>query len=262
MSVDFAPGQSAKDQLYVNLLGGAALYGILPGDGGTSLVDILRAAPNVDDVPTEVIGGQTTYRIDTQGPWGRHSVWLDPQSGFLPRRIQVLKRGSDRVNDRSVTAMKASGVEGGLYPNRDIKEISQNIDSIKIENSEGHHAITGFTSTVRYLYVDDSTLELRSVLSVDEIDFNPAVSSETFQVSLSIPNGTPVIAVGSPQIQLEWYHGEIQTKFDKRIVHNLTDLNPVSQPESPGSFVVFAISASVLLIGVVAFIYWYRSSRR
>lgn len=101
-----AVGVSSKKEyaLAYRLLGDACvLDGVLPGSEGKGIIDLIPEAQGVRLLSeTEKINGTETLIVEFETQYGTHKLWLAPDYGLLPVRIQVAREEGDLFNGQAI----------------------------------------------------------------------------------------------------------------------------------------------------------------
>ena len=169
--------------------GGIIAEGYVLGDDRIRLPDILRSSLTLEvrnDRPE--IDGHLTYVLESQGQSGKIKLWLDPQSGFHPRRIEVHKSGKDLLDGRPVSSTRS---RVNIVPNKQLEKYSVVIDSVKIEEINGVFVMTGANTTETRTYSDGYEVRTSYDFKRSKIDLNPDFNAlKPFEIKC--PDGTPV----------------------------------------------------------------------
>src|SRR5262249_5119222 len=159
------------------------LFGIYYGDDGSRPITATLPASDSLVSANDVIEGHPTVVVSSRGQFGAHTLWLDPGTSYLPRRVRVEKRGRDSFGTRAIDSFQEPNEEGGLQPNSRIVGIVITIDNVRSARVDDHDLIVGYTRQRRYDYADGSTQIWREVFNARDIELNPALASDTFEVS-------------------------------------------------------------------------------
>lgn len=169
--------------------GGAVAEGHLFGDEEVRLPDILRSSSTLKVVNDRAeIDGFLTYVLESRSNSGKIKLWLDPESGFHPRRIEVHKSGNDLLNGRPVSSIRS---EGNIVSDKQLKEYSLVIDSVNIENIEGVFVMTGANTVETKTYVDGHKICATYSFKRSKINLHPDFNVLKV-VEIKVPDGTPV----------------------------------------------------------------------
>jgi|GEM_PF-5758615 len=169
----------------------AIVFGHLPGDAGMPIWDIVRDASSREVLPQAVeIDGAETYVVKCRGRYGEHQLWLDPQRGGLPLRVEIQKRTGDLHDDEQL---------GSAATGQDISAasaVSIQIRNIRLSQREGVHYIVHFEYEFTATYPDETSLpalnrkqEYRNSL-MDM--FSKPMTDAIYRFDMQIPNGTRV----------------------------------------------------------------------
>lgn len=169
--------------------GGIVTEGWLPGNGGVQLPDILRSsALNVrNDRP--VIDGYPTIVLESQGKTGKTTLWLDPESGFHPRRIEVHKSGEDLLDGQSLSSAEPSK-GNAIFPRKPLSGYSFVVESANIEKIAGVFVTTAAKVAETWAFCDAPPVCISYDFRRSKINLNPDFSAlKAFEIK--VPDGTP-----------------------------------------------------------------------
>jgi hypothetical protein len=135
-----------------NFLGNSSLlFGRIPGDGGKPLWDILTSASSLEVLSEpETIDGHFTWIVHSRGPHGIHRIWFDPESGGLPRRIEIRKGIGDLYQDEQIGSRpdesepKRRSKAGEVTFNRSRQAIVVQYDQFELKKLGDQFVIMGF----------------------------------------------------------------------------------------------------------------------
>ncbi|MGQ0634711.1 MAG: hypothetical protein ACT4QC_08880 [Planctomycetaceae bacterium] len=236
-------GQDEEHQIWHHLQSIRVLLARLPGDGNQPLWRVMSDASSVELLPEpEMIGTAKTFALKSRGKFGEHSVWLDPEHGYLPRKIEIRKCADDLFDSLSLDVLDGSrlmisgvankprparpsrppppgGVKLRETKARTLTSWTIRIDDVKLERVSGVPVMTAFEQTTEYAF-DDGTIELtRSRLQVRHLDFDARDwPANAFQLWIDIPDGYQVSvyqdASGKMDLtkQYEWWQGRVREK--------------------------------------------------
>jgi beta-lactamase regulating signal transducer with metallopeptidase domain/Leucine-rich repeat (LRR) protein len=217
------------------------LSGAIPGDGGATIVDILRGCPNVElGRETETIAGHQTrvLRADTEN--GEYTVWLDHESGFLPRQVRVHKEGDDLLWGKPVSYIPEDRVRAGLRVLPETKSWTLVLNSVKVATIGEHHAITGFSLEKRSEYITGGHNRLRMRVDVTDVELTPNFDN-TDAFVMDLPDGTLIFDLDNRGKELSWHEGQVVMKEGSKLVpYKRTQVSgghpadPQAAAESPG----------------------------
>ncbi|WP_460183843.1 hypothetical protein [Thermopirellula anaerolimosa] len=186
------------------------VFGYHPGNWFASyLPDVLRQCELT--AKPDVLDGRDTFLLEAQGRYGHYQLWLDPSEGFLPRRMVLVKRGSDLFGKEPVSASK------GLHA------VVITVDVRRIDRVKDIPVMAEFVIEREKSY-DDRRVVDRSMCSLSNIRVlsNPA-QEDGFALSTKIPNGTPVQVQDALHLDFVWEDGRVVNVVDSRLVSRLED---------------------------------------
>jgi hypothetical protein len=181
--------ESGRAKARATLGGGIIAEGYILGNGTARLPDILRNSSTLkirDDRPE--IDGYPTYVLESIGENGKIILWLDPESGFHARRIEVYKSGEDLLDRRAMSSIRS---ESNIAYNKQLEKYSVVVDSVKIEKIDGVFIMTEANMTETQTYSDGHEIHATCDFKRSKIDLNPDFDAlRAFEIK--VPDGTPV----------------------------------------------------------------------
>lgn len=200
--------------------------------------------------------GRRLWLLEGTGPWGYHALWLDPQQGFLPRRILQRKQGEDKMfwgQGQNTTVDTVPSERYGPW-----KQASQQWDITRFGTANSKPVITGFTltsaiQTAQGVRSPDTT-HARHVVSFSEINLNPDFSRDPFVITTRIPNGLHVTVREQRGIDYEWRDGEIVKSVNQSSVGNLEG----HWFQGGSLFGRGLLLLAFLVVGGFSFLCWYK----
>ncbi|HEX7379927.1 MAG TPA: hypothetical protein VF278_22580 [Pirellulales bacterium] len=192
------------------------IFGYVHFDGVSRLSTVL--AESGTSATTSLASGGLLSRdvlVESRGKYGRHRVWFDPDVGFLPRRVEVEKFGSDIFGTGTVASLGPHGLRDSFWPDLPVERVDITIDDVQIEQTGGAFVITGFTYKLTRHHPQLVLATERTDVRVTNIDLNPVYGDTDFKITVPIPDGTPVHMRGVSQIAYEWRDGEVVKSLDQ-----------------------------------------------
>jgi hypothetical protein len=192
------------------------------GNGGVLLPAILRASSLT--ARKQQLSGQDLWVLEGTGAWGRHALWLDPNHGYLPRRIEQHKRGHDWIEPGKSVLSLAPG--DGIYnPAASYDRITQRMDATTIKHVGNSDVVVAFTVTEETRFSNGQSVTSNSSFRFSDIDLRPDFSSaDPFKINSPVPNGTPVQVTDHSGIKFEWRDGRIVKSVNASSLANLEDV--------------------------------------
>ncbi len=180
------------------------LFGQLPLDIDRPLSDIMRTAGVTLQDP-EIIDGRETLVLKSRGPYGVHTIWLDPIENYLPRRILVEKAGRDSVG---VTPLNELRISRGPRQTQ-LLAVEYEVSDMAISHVKGNPVLTSFKSLTTFHHSDHREHSRRAEHVLSNIDFNPDPSQ--LHVTMQIPNGTRVRNEDANEeaVEFVWEDGKV-----------------------------------------------------
>lgn len=202
--VDSDLSESSKAKVRACLGGGIITEGYLFAE---RLSDIFRSSLSLQvRNDKEDIDGYLTYVLESQSEYGDISIWLDPNSGFHPRRIELHKSGDDILNGQPLASSRPNN---DLFPSEPLQEYSIVVESVKIDQIEGTFVITGADVTESWTFSGGQVVRISYDFKLSKIDMNPDFNALKAFVEIKVPDGTPVYDQDFPGINFTVVGGKI-----------------------------------------------------
>ncbi len=184
------------------------VYGHLQGNG---LKSYLPAALRESSLTARAsdLAGTSTWLVEGKGPYGTYQVWLDPKEGYLPRRVELRKTGSDLFGKKPVSAI------AGLH------QVTVTIAVQRFEHVDQVPIMAEFSIEHKQEYADHEVM-VRSMSKLSKISLSGDLASpNAFQVAAKIPNGTPVQVDDALHLDYIWKDGQIVNVVDSELLSQL-----------------------------------------
>lgn len=164
----------------------------IPMGDYVSVAQLLASSGNVTLAPQmERIDGFPTLLLESRNARGLYKVWIDPENGFIPRKITILRQANDVHRD--------GPLRGGT--------VEIEISDVEIEKVAGYHVVTKsrITETARLgdTVIESQTLEVRR----ENIQWNPDFEKMGAFVMDGIPDGAEVRNFDFPNVRYVWADG-------------------------------------------------------
>lgn len=201
---DFKRG---KHRARACLAGGMIAEGYLFEDGGVRLPDILRSSLSLQvRKDKQDIDGHPTYVLESRGEYGDVTVWLDPNYGFHPRRIESHKSGDDLLDGKPLASGRPNNE---IFPRELLHEYSIVVEPVKIDQIEGTFVITGADITESWTFSSGEVVRISYDFKLSKIDMNPDFNALKAFVEIKVPDGTPAYDQDYPGINFMVVGGKI-----------------------------------------------------
>ena len=202
---------TAENPPYTFLYSAKVIFGYLDLGGREFLPDILEGGGVTGTRVSSDSGTQgQVVQLESNGPYGKHTVWIDPAAGYLPTRIEVVKQGPHVMNGTKISSQKRRPNDGDIWPNQKLIRYRQRIENIVTQTVDDHPLIAGFTMTQVYEYDQGDSLTWTHRVAIQDVrtslDWDDA---SLFQPTIEIPDGTRVYVNDSRNIDYIWSGGEI-----------------------------------------------------
>ena len=244
------PGLSAIDFMRV----GRTVFGFV--DGYQTFADVLAGGETIPEDSKLKLPGSIV--ISNSSKFGKYRAWLDPQFGFLPRRLEGRKDGTDLLSNMQIAKLPLNKA-GKIWPTTQLKEYRQVIDNVEIAILAGHPFLRSFVDTKSYMYSDGQELTIRTDFEIAEFGLP---TGKSFVPIVIIPDNTRVAVEQSPNIQYIWHDGRIVPNPNPRTAEKLENLK--FQSGGGGGFwrPFFIIVNVVVVLACIGLIIWRLRSRR
>jgi len=174
---------------------------------GLTIVEAMRQAPSLrlrDNM--ELINGHQTYVLEAQDKENTYVMWIDPEYGFNPRKIEMIK-----YNDGK----------------RDISESKRHlvVNDINIEKINGKYIIMSAEIMYKRERYEGGTKKASFSVRRTNVNFNPDFSKAAKEFWEGVPDGTPVFFEGDERgiqgVRYEWFNGQVRAKVDEAFLDQL-----------------------------------------
>ncbi len=153
------------------------------------------------------LGGKPVWVLEATGNSGAHALWLDPATGFLPRRIEQRKK----IEDSPV--FPADDLH---LPAARLTEEALIVEAVQIEAYGKTELLTGFTTRLTRHFDNGQSATWTSTTRVRDVKLNPDFAKDDpFKISTPVTDGTRVFVHDEPNIVYEWLNGKIVKKTDQ-----------------------------------------------
>lgn len=231
--------------------GGKLIFGYV--DHRRTLVEVLSEGER--DPAKESAGMAKCIAITSKTPYGIYTAWLDPRHGYLPKRIEVLKQGDDRLADGTPINQCPPSKAGSIWPTGQLIEIRQVIENITFTEFAGMPVLKALTDTKTSYFEGDLQLKERSEFLVEEFRKPQA---RDLSITVPIPENTAVTVFQNPQIKYLWRNGEIVPDTTPAAIRTLDHLS--HSRSSTGGIQYGLIALNVVVVLLLAF--WIIRRRR
>ncbi len=174
----------------------------------------------------EMANGFLTYVLEATTPYGRYTVWMDPNCGYSPRRVIIERGPKDLFDGKPVSTPlppSPSGLPRGtpLIPMAPLEHVRFVLEIEKIKEIGGGFFATEGTTTTTEVYSDGSIMEFHAVCERTLIELNPDFNDIPDAFVLDVPNGTRVFDLDFPSIHYVWQDGKITTDIDEYVIEQI-----------------------------------------
>jgi len=178
----------------------------------------------------EICANRSCVYVEIDSQYGKYKLWLDPECGFLPRRIWI-EQGKKDLDENGLplydppTAEKIEDLKkmgGNIVP-----PLTHNVYDYTdacIENLGESFFLTALKENLDTEFEDGSRRKLSLSEKVDNLQINPDTNLiKPFDLSF-IPDGTLVSYLNNPYIKYEWREGKIMPMVNDGYVKGVEDI--------------------------------------
>lgn len=185
---------------------------------GKTIIEAMQQASSLQLRDSmEAIGGHQTYVLEAQGRENTYILWIDPEYGFNPRRIEMIKYRDGR---------------------RELPESQRHliVDDINLEKIDGKYLI--MSAGIRYEgeRYEGGTIEIDCTVKRTNVHFNPDFSKAVKEFWQGVPEGVSVAyddVRGIQGVQYEWVNGQVRSKVGDTFMDQLEEsINTVKADSS------------------------------
>ena len=166
---------------------------------------VLHALPSI-----QMVNGFATHVIEAATPYGRYTVWMDPNCGYSPRRVIVERGPKDLYDGKPVSTPRPLPPPGYTRKPQPTRERVRFVLEIsKIKEIDGGFMATEGSTTLSTDFSDGSNEEIHGVCEFTLIDLNPDFNKIPDAFVLGVPDGTQVINMDDPKGKFKWQNGKM-----------------------------------------------------
>lgn len=198
---EFVRGRTGGERATQQMHAVAFVFGLLWFDDGLPVWQVLKECESLTlSTDIEEINGISTWVVRGSGKRGDYAVWLDPENGCLPRRLEIERRASQLPKQEA---------DYGTI----LKQI-QVISDIEITRYAGVPVISGYTSSGTVVRENNPKLERKVTYHTTSLDLDPRFAPDAFALTIPIPDGTRVTVKEARPIRYEWRGGRVQKRVE------------------------------------------------
>ncbi len=175
----------------------------------------------------ETIDGRPHDVLECVTSHGTLTLWLDPASNHVPRRLRLRKVRDDLMEKTPMRLQKAQN-RRWARPNLPVRQYELYVDYRPILVGD-RAAISGYVRNELFTYEGGPEFSIRLAFNLDHIRFDPR--PEDLEPTLSIPEDTNVLITNAPGICAKWTGGKLVMGYDKPTVASLR-ANWASEPST------------------------------
>jgi hypothetical protein len=172
----------------------------------------------------EIIDGHETYVLEFKtANLGHFTLWIDYNGGYNLRRFVTRKTGTDLVRGQPLnTPPRPPDGDVPLIHSLPITELTSTLDSVRIENIDGHFIPVEGRITSRSIRSNGEELTIEETVRRSEIDLNPDFDKYENAFVLDVPDGTHVyyrnLGRGIPYV---WRKDKVMADVDDLVIAEL-----------------------------------------
>jgi hypothetical protein len=209
---------------YGRQLASRIFYGYFPYDDNQYFLNLVRDGRSNNQQSEAVIDGHRTYVLESRNRYGLHTLWLDPNADFAPRRIRLEKRGTDLFNGEQIGLMKISKVDFEQRPRLPMRGLVWQVDIRLDDGRKSASLVSGFTMNETRFYEGGATFDTKDEFTITYQTRDAKVAD--LRPTLEVPEGTVVQLTKAPAVVAEWRNGEVVKVRDRKVVRPRTKLAP------------------------------------
>ncbi len=191
---------------------------------------------------------------------GLLQLWLDPDAGFLPRRLHLVKQAHDRTSGgRRVNDMDMNTSDGSLWPTGRLERLEWSADDIDLRKSGDRAYIHELQLIEKRHAADGAAITIKATCVVDEITFSPEFTDDDFRPLLKIPVGASVGIDGAEHLPYEWDGEKVVPRSRQRQAEVAVEAaRKRGGSVSGGLRLPWLIGINAALIAAIAAVLWYQ----
>jgi hypothetical protein len=210
----FSSSDEQKDQVLASAYGGNYLDGFLWGDKQS--IDVILKENSEITIRSEMenVNGTDCHVIDANTPYGKYTLWFDPEHGYNIAKAKSYKSGNDLYFDKPVN-VKLNSQSGVRMINKPPGEI-ENVDfSLEITEFQkvGDIWVPVKSETQITTKYDDRTTIYTKHLKRTHVNLKPDFEAVKAFVP-DIPEGTKISDIEDPQTSYIWQNNKKVQKID------------------------------------------------
>jgi len=169
--------------------------------------ETLRLRPEM-----EQIDGFDCYVVEGDTPSYYHTVWIDPQNGYLHRKIvcEGYQKNSKPLEPYEIPGIVKSGIE---------------VTDVKIEYFEGIPVVTEAKRHFFHERIDGNTLDAIAHEKMSNVVWNPDFESMGAFKMDKVPDGTRVVyfanGLNKTGVKFHWQDGRIVPNVDEEVIEQI-----------------------------------------
>jgi RNA polymerase sigma factor (sigma-70 family) len=189
----------------LQMFGAEAMDGFLADE--YNLLDFFRAAKEVDASDGDLVDNKPCVKLDATVPeHGHWTVWFDPATGRLPRKMILRKSGSDVWNGIRLGEFDRFVPKGSTGPMK-MTSVTHTVDSFTFGQIDGKTLPLSCRVVQEQRYADGNAKTLTSLCSREKINLHPDhPAAGAFVVNFS--DGQPLVNEDDQTRKMVWRGGK------------------------------------------------------
>jgi hypothetical protein len=223
----FTQSQYDLEVLRARLCGAELLHAVYPYDK-VPVYEIMKQGKTTVREEPERVGGAECIVIESEGPHGKYTIWVDPERENVILRAHIVKRPDSLAEDTPIKDLEWMPLD----------ELDMTLEDVAVEQIDGHYVATGGTMVVkRRLRDGKGNADFIQKSSLENMNLHPDFEAEK-PFSIEMPNGTPVVDADASGIKFVWQDGRVVPHLDDEEIAALEEqvdelTRAVAAPKSP-----------------------------
>jgi hypothetical protein len=245
---------TTEDRARILIVPGAvALFGLWGDQSGLLVTESLRqSSPTSRRVK---LAGRDIIQVEATSRWGYSSVWLDPQNGYAPVRLQKKVTSSDWVGpDTPLSTVPKH--KSWAKPEAKIASYEK---VAVVSYGRGSEPPLTVDEVYTDRYENGQEVKYLTDTKVTELNLNPDFDGDReFEFKNPPKNGARVHVENHPNLEYEWQNGKVVKSALQGTDDPIPPVETVTQPDRRWRWVAAGAAAIV----AAAACWWLLSRRR
>lgn len=180
------------------------------------------------------VDGHPCYVLESQGEYGRHKVWIDPEFGFQVRRAEASKNENDFIAPGEPLNREPDDRHSASVPI--IVRSEFKLRDVVIDKIGNHYVATSGKTETNLVRQGGTESYVTARIDCKNIELEPDFDA-LGAFRMEVPDHTQVILDWARGVRYEWMHGEavplVSDREIARINDLMADLDPAADSEEP-----------------------------